>query len=217
MKKKTTPAVEEKKADTPRTMGGLPHILRIENTIKEKGSTLVSLFNPGEALFSDNFGNPEGIKITYLSNNPLVPYSYQRFLFCDSYMHIGKMETRSTDAKQAYNTITWLNNVGLGAFEGLSIFPYKLKSKRIKGVHIGTSTNIWITPKTQLSFEVKNGVSVDLYLYPTKVFDPIKEIERLSFELALLRDFLAKQQPNTPLPPTLISEKNALTIKNPKK
>ena len=159
----------------------LPHILAISNTNKGKGHAQVNLFNRADALFEDNFGNQKGITIQYVSNSPLVPYSYRRFLFNDVYFKVGLIEIRSEDKAQQAQTLSLLFNKGRGMFECSSLFPRcqpSIKGKEEKLRKLGFPfahfilEEVWIQPNTSLSFLLKNGATVVIYLYPTQIFDP---------------------------------------------
>ena len=162
----------------------LPHILAISNTNKGKGHAQVNLFNRADALFEDNFGNQKGITIQYVSNSPLVPYSYRRFLFNDVYFKVGLIEIRSEDKAQQAQTLSLLFNKGRGMFECSSLFPRcqpSIKGKEEKLRKLGFPfahfilSEVWIQPNTSLSFQLKNGATVVIYLYPTKLFDPTND------------------------------------------
>ncbi len=68
-----------------------------------------------------NFGNAAAITISYISNNPLVPFTYGQFpgTTWGAPLHIGLVHVQKVRANQASKSLFVLRHPGTGKFEGM--------------------------------------------------------------------------------------------------
>ena len=113
----------------------LPHILNIAIEVLT-GLQQVNLFGAVRNFTAANFGNNVNITVTYLSNNPLVPFLYSDLLGAtiSEPMQIGIIRIQTVTTQQANQTISLLRNPGVGKFEGLSMFPLIYPNQYINNI-----------------------------------------------------------------------------------
>jgi hypothetical protein len=97
----------------------LPNILSIADTAPDSTSVTIG---KGFANFNAaNFGNPAAVTISYISNNPLVPFTYGQFpgTSWGAALHTGLIHVRTVTANQASQSLFVLRNPGAPKFEGI--------------------------------------------------------------------------------------------------
>ncbi len=112
----------------------LPHILNVNDT--RIGGGNVNLFNASENYMVSNYGNAFGVTITYLSNNPQVPFTYNSLLgsIITEPMQIGLIRIQAVTSNQISEPLNLLDNVGVGKFSGNGLFPMIYPNQFIHGV-----------------------------------------------------------------------------------
>ena len=112
----------------------LPHILNVRDT---RGfNDTITLMNASGSYMSANFGNPIGVSVTYISNNPLVPFTYGSFLgsIVSEPRQIGLIRVQTVTPRQLIEPINMVRNVGVGKFWGDGIYPVQYPDQFITNV-----------------------------------------------------------------------------------
>lgn len=152
----------------------LPHILRVTVFPLFPGGQLIRLFNASANAVAANNGNLGNVTVTYVSNNPAVPFTYQQLLSTtlSSPMVIGTTRIQTMTRRQGNTPFYWTRNVGVGNFDGNSAFPLVYPNQTQSNIAYVTEPYL-IDRNTGLSYQqyaVSDG-TIQLYFYPSKNID----------------------------------------------
>lgn len=101
----------------------LPHILNI--AIAAAANFTVNIFGATRNYNAANFGNNVNVTVTYISGNPLVPFTYGDLLgsILGEPMQVGITRIDAVTTTQAQAQLNLLRNPGVSKFEGQGLFP----------------------------------------------------------------------------------------------
>ena len=144
----------------------LPNILNIQQSAA--GLQTVNIGGAFANFAASNYGNSVDVTITYTSNNPLVPFTYGQFLgtTIGAPLQVGLMRIQAVTQAQATQTLSVLRNVGVGKFDGQSLFPLVYPNQYIPTITY-VENAFKLDGFTTLSYS-QNGTTdqfIQIYLY----------------------------------------------------
>ncbi len=150
----------------------LPNILNIAQT--KAGLQTVNIGGAFANFAASNFGNDVDVTVTYTSNNPLVPFTYGQFLgtTIGAPLQVGLMRIQAVTQAQATSTLSVLRNVGVGKFDGQSLFPLVYPNQYIPTITY-VENAFKLDGFTTLSY-LQNGTTdtnIQIYLYGNATVD----------------------------------------------
>lgn len=151
----------------------LPNILRIDRFVFFPGDVNVNLFGSYKNLRAINFGNRPIVNVSYASGGIPGSYDYVDLLtsLVNIPLEVGVTRIQTATAAQAKRPLYFLDNVGVGKYDGYSKFPLNYANQYQPNITYLQEPYV-INGYTQISYlQASTNAYILIYFYSQRSLD----------------------------------------------